>query len=547
MKLRDIKTNFFSKLILILPFLLYFLIATYKLAEPSLWVDEAIEYMTSSETFTNLNGMLKYASLQPPLYSWILLFWLKVNHSVFWFRLLSVLFGFLGAVGFYKSVKEVSGQNLALFSVVIYSCVFRLVYHFQEGAEYALMVGGLCWLAYYFIKTIREMNTKNIILFTFFSALSFLSQYGATAVVVTFAFLLLLTAIKNKDKAAIKSLLYSYLANFLFVVIPVLYSYTRYQFQMESYVKDIFAMSVDENIFCDFVIAIMKTIRYNFFPNLTYETKEIYMNFHIPDIVINILIFFFLSIFTVAAVKVFKLRRNIIFFSKLKNQKQQKNLVIKYLLWSSIIAWVTFYVFVKLGLYSYGVFGFRWGLFITPLWLLTIIVTINEFLSDLRISYKNSISKKGTLLSVIAVFLTVIYCLTGVYGVYKHWEKENNQGMVQKWYEIKGYKEKTVVYYGSAFAFSYYLKKDKGFKASYHDDTVYLPWFDGKTYDEYDIMFNELLDNNFNYPVIYFCTSHTADDINTMLKVFANKGYKKQVIYNSYDATIYKLNKNIGL
>lgn len=181
-----------GKIIIILPFLFYILVATYKLAAPSLWVDESIEFSSSIVNFHSLNHMIRYYSLQPPLYNWLFFLWLKINQSVFWMRLLSVLFGFIGAIGFYKSVKEVSGNTLALFSVVIYTCIFRLMYYFQEVGEYSLVLGLICWLTFLFIKTLKRTTLKNVTLFSIIGILSFCSQYGAAIIVVTLNILLFL-------------------------------------------------------------------------------------------------------------------------------------------------------------------------------------------------------------------------------------------------------------------------------------------------------------------------------------------------------------------
>lgn len=544
MNAKDITLKFKSIIFLILPFLLYFLIATYKLAEPSLWVDETVQRYYAMQNFEDFNFLISNTSFLSPVYPFILSLWIKVNDSVFWMRFLSVLFGFFGAIGFYKSVKEVSGQNLALFSVVLYSCIFRLIYNFQEVSECAFMIGNMCWATYYFLKTLKKIDVKNIVLFNIFGALTFASQYIALIVILSFSFFLFLKAVINKNVNEVKNLIVSYIINLAFVFLPIYHFYMKIQLPSVFYQNKGFNVPINQNIFWDFWQVFAQAVKYNFFPNLNYDTNETFMNFHVPDIVINILAWLFLLVFTISVVRLLKLKRNrIIIISMIKKPKSEKSMLIIYLIWSSILSWCLYYSLVKTGLYSYSEFGLKWGLFITPLWLLTVIVVIDDFLSELKLSYRKFSFKVGKTLSYSILFLTILFCFTGVYGVYKHWEKEDTKGMVQRWYEVEGYKEKTILYYGAKYGFVYYMEKDPRFNESYNNNIVKIPWLQDGDYYEYRAMISKLLDNNFNLPVIYICFAHISDDMNTILLLFKDKGYKVRIIYDQYGAIICKLEK----
>lgn len=528
------KKIIFEKIILILPFVFYLIVATHKLANPSLWVDEGIEYSFSEESFKNLNYMVRYNSLQPPLYNWLLHLWLKISYDVFWIRFLSVLFGLAGAIGFYKSAKEVSGEKVALFSVIIYSCVFRLIYHFQEIAEYSLMLGAMCWAVYYFIKALKTTDTKNIIYFCIASIITFMSQYGATIVLISFALLLLIKTIIEREKRESFKLLISYFLSFIFIFLPVYFFYMRYQIQKDCYTPFLFNIHIEKNIIWDFIHNLILTVKYNLFPNLTYETREIYMNFNIPNMIINFLIVFFSIILFAAVLNIFK---------------NNKNKVVIYLILSSIISWLLFYGVVKLGLYSYGAFGFRWGLFITPLWLLTLIVSISEFISNLKLSTNKWVRTAKFFVLTIVTSLTFLYCFIGVFAIYHHWEKENTKGIIQKWYQIKAYKNLTILSYGAGYGFIYYLETTPEYmKMAEHKNIMFMPWLQESDYKEYKNLFEESLKVDFETPLIYFCFAHTFDDVYTIIKVFSDKGYQPQQIYNSYDGYIYKLtlDKKVG-
>lgn len=527
MNSENYKKIIFEKIILILPFVFYLIVATYKLANPSLWVDEGIEYSFSAEGFKSLNYMVRYHSLQPPLYSWLLYLWIKISHEVFWIRFLSVLFGLIGAIGFYKSAKEISGKKVALFSVIIYSCVFRLIYHFQELAEYSLMIGAMCWALYYFIKVLKTTDTKNILSFCIVSIITFLSQYGATIVLISFALLLFIKTIIQREKKESLKLLFSYLLSFIFIFLPVYVFYTRYQMEKDCYTPFLFNVNIEKNIVWDFIHSLILTVKYNLFPTLDYQTREIYMNFNIPNSIIDFLIVFFSIILFAAVLNIFK---------------NNKNKVVIYLLLSSTISWFLFYWVVKLGLYSYGVFGYKWGLFITPLWLLTFIVSISEFISNLRLSTNKSIQIAKSFVLTIVTSLTLFYCFLGVFAVYYHWEKENTKGIIQKWYQIKAYKNLTIISYGAGYGFQYYLENNPKYKKmSEHKKVIYMPWLQELKYEDYKKFFEDSLKIDFKTPIVYFCFAHTFDDVYTILKVFLDKGYQPKQIYNSYDGYIYKL------
>ncbi len=115
--------------------------------------------------------------------------------------------------------------------------------------------------------------------------------------------------------------------------------------------------------------------------------------------------------------------------------------------------------------------------------------------------------------------------------------------MVQRWYEVEGYKEKTILYYGAKFGFVYYMEKDPRFNESYNNNIVKIPWLQDGDYYEYREMISKLLDNNFNLPVIYICFAHISDDMNTILLLFKDKGYKVRIIYDQYGAVMCKLEK----
>lgn len=322
----------------------------------------------------------------------------------------------------------------------------------------------------------------------------------------------------------------SFMLSVLVVGLPVYFLYSKYQIQKDCYAPHVFNINIEGSLFSDFVNNFIKTLNYNFFQNLPYQSKETYMNFYIPGLLTNILLVSFFLIFVVAVFYV---------LSKRKNE------IVTYSIVASCLSWIFLYILTKLGLYAYGIFGFRWGLFVTPLWLYTLIITFDAFLQSIKASNSRYAPLAKVVVSCFLGILTVTYCSVGVYALYKHWEKENICGVVQKWYEIEAYKEKTLLYYGAKFGFNYYLKTNKLYHPSYNANILPdMPWWQNCDYKRYDMLLKDLFHDNFSYPIIYFCVAHTSNDVKTMLNILVAKGYKIHQIYSSFDGYIYKLEKS---
>ncbi len=100
--------------------ILFLIVTCYKLTSASLWFDEAIEWrisvMSGKEMYDNI-----IQTYQPPLYNWLMHIWLNIHFSEFWFRLSSVLFGFIGCLGLYFSINKLVGWKCACLSVFFYT------------------------------------------------------------------------------------------------------------------------------------------------------------------------------------------------------------------------------------------------------------------------------------------------------------------------------------------------------------------------------------------------------------------------------------------
>ena len=139
-------------------FLLFMMV--FNLTHSSPWGDEWVEYTISQKSIRN--GDMYRAiinTFQPPLYNFLMHFWLKIGKSVLWFRMFNVLCGAVSGICIYKSLKNMTTPLLAAGVVCSMGATYRWIYCIQECSEYALMLMFLCISLYYYIK-INERNRK---------------------------------------------------------------------------------------------------------------------------------------------------------------------------------------------------------------------------------------------------------------------------------------------------------------------------------------------------------------------------------------------------
>ena len=107
-------------------FLLYLSVAGYKLTNAPLWFDETIEYWFSKVMFGELpfesvgtvGSVNMYqriiSTFQPPLYNFVMHFWLKFGDGEWWFRFFGVAMGFLGMTAVFKTVKRIGNAYIEI-------------------------------------------------------------------------------------------------------------------------------------------------------------------------------------------------------------------------------------------------------------------------------------------------------------------------------------------------------------------------------------------------------------------------------------------------
>lgn len=506
-------------------FAFFFLITCYKLTNAPLWFDETIEYwyskimfgtlpFESAGTVGSVNMYQRIVStFQPPLYNFLMYFWLKINESEWWFRFFGVVMGFVGNLAIYKTIKKTGNVYVAAISVFFSSCIYELVYYWQECAEYCLMLGTLCWTIYFFVCLIEEQNTKNIMLFIVFSILSVYSHYGAVFPVGTMLVVALIYVLLSKDKKNIITISVSYVVALIVAALPLYFLFLKKQMESQQGGEvTLNAITFDGNIFKDFFSNLSVIVRWNLF---SYFEKGFSWAY------ICIVLIIMIAVVTLA-------KKRYIWMLAIVN----------------CVTYILYYFAVKVGVYSYGSFGSRYNLFFIPLWVVSTFCFCIELYRVVRNKLPEKIAESRYFYLGVCMIFIFCFCLSSwTLRLQNNWGKENMRDAVKKWLEQEAYNSNTIVYYGGDSGFAYYLRQSDNYSETMEQNVNYMYWYRDRTVEEYTEYVNSVYGNEWPDEV-YIIGVHTRDDFNTLASAFTNIGYNREDLFNSSGLLI-RLQKNL--
>lgn len=499
-------------------FCLFFMVTLHKLVHASLWFDEAVEYwyskvMFGKVPFNDTSNMYERITrtYQPPLYNVLMHFWLKISDTEWWFRFFGVVMGGIGMLGIFKSVRRISKNSvIAAGSVVFASCIYQFAFYWQECAEYCLMLGSLCWTIYYWVCLMEEADRKNIILFTIAAVIPIYSQYGAVFVVVPLGIAAFLHVIRSGNKKNLVVLSISYVCALLFAAVPLYVFFLKKQMLSQQGGELVFhRMWSEGGKVYDFYKSLLTVFRWNLVPYFTKESANI------------LLVAVLLAVFAVLV----------------RGERLQKCIVC-----INIAAWLLFYLTVKMGLYAKGGFGNRYGLFFIPLWVVSGFAVGLELLRILFLRKTCMRRCVGELYIGVSVCFLICFCMRGWGEIEQNWEKENNRGVVEEWYE-RGLEDKpTLVYRGTAPGFSYYVRKGGTYTDQTEKNVVYMKKTrcSGEEYTEFiNSVYGELWPDE-----IYILATHfKEEDITVLADQFLSTGYVREDVFASTNSLLIKMGR----
>lgn len=143
------------------------------------WFDEAISWSFARESIPKMVSAT-LADNHPPLYYFLLHFWLKFDQAEFFLRLPSLVFGLVSIFLVYQIAKELFSKKIALIAMLIFSLSPLQVYFSAETRMYSLWVMLILVTFHCFLKICQKPQKPQpiyFLLFTIFNLLSFYTHY----------------------------------------------------------------------------------------------------------------------------------------------------------------------------------------------------------------------------------------------------------------------------------------------------------------------------------------------------------------------------------
>jgi uncharacterized membrane protein len=189
----------------------------YGLTDTSLWLDELFS-MNGADPHTTLKEVYEYSKGdQPPLFFFILHYWLKLfGYTDFAGRLLTVVFGLLGIPAIFFLGKELKNTNLGLAAAFITAINWFHADMSREIRFYPL-VFLLSTLSYlFFFRCIKRSQIKDFVLYALFTALLLNTHYYALVVFVSqlILFIIIIVFYKRDTKLIIGGIMAGIVAGF---------------------------------------------------------------------------------------------------------------------------------------------------------------------------------------------------------------------------------------------------------------------------------------------------------------------------------------------
>lgn len=226
------------------------------------WNDEcALALNLVNRSYLGLFAPLDYFQATPPLYAWLCKFFGEVFlNKEFAYRLPALIFGILSIPAFYLLSKKILKTRLSiLFSLMIFSLNYQLIYYSQELKQYSceVFLFFVIILTYFYIEKNKPGGKKLISISLFYAVSIWFAYTSAFAVMILF----LIFIFKNK-KAVIPLFLMP-------IVSSIMLFLFSYRFHTDNYLSVFWAKGFIRHDFANFFSIIRDNSSFYFsdFPN----------------------------------------------------------------------------------------------------------------------------------------------------------------------------------------------------------------------------------------------------------------------------------------
>lgn len=505
---RIIEKNKAEAVLIILGSIFYMFMMLYRLTYSPLWFDEYIERiisqmsLKSNEMYSNI-----IITFQPPLYNFIMHFWLKVSNGILWFRLFNIIPGIVVGVCLYLSVRRLYGYKAAFLSVILLSACYQYIYCVQECSEYQLMVMFTALTIYFYIRNSFTNRSSDAVLFILSAICAMYSQYGAMFIVIPFLGVFYIKTLLKKDIKKIIQLTVLYGIALFAAALPLYLLYASKQLKENA-------------------IAEHTTVSFGVSELLSLFTKPGHILgylYNIPvnpvsEIILGIVGFLFIALsIYIICVKAKEVRASISTDGDVsRSSKTTAGSTVMEILIILLLGYVLHYFLVIFQVYAMvhpgqsGGFFARYSYFYIPL-VITCFVTICMETKRMIIdSTKGSFANPYIYICVISLILIVCF----VPGIMKNWHKAYDDVFANTWVERRGWEEPTYLIGQAKYGFDFYIKDVYGDAAganALHEsqlDTAYMPdsfwlWRTDWGGDNFDVFVNEAISQGYNVEIIY--------------------------------------------
>lgn len=159
--------------------LLAFALRVHQLGLRSLWFDEAMEYWVATAPLSQLADVVLARLQDPPLYSFLLHFWLKIGLHEVALRLLTTLLALLNVSGVFVLGRRLHSWQAGCFAAFILAILPPDIRFAQEVGQYALLSCGLTWSLYWLLTALQQRHPSAWMLWVITASLTLYSHYGA--------------------------------------------------------------------------------------------------------------------------------------------------------------------------------------------------------------------------------------------------------------------------------------------------------------------------------------------------------------------------------
>ena len=516
MRKRNIDIWIIAQIILVLSFVF---VMISRIIHSGLWYDEAVEYFVSKGNVGTVSGGYTLPSMhemilstyQPPLYNWVMHIWLLIFEGEVGFRFSGIVFTIIGGIGFSFALSELTDKKYALFGTATYLFSFAIMDYTLECAEYNLVLCFVCWVLYFYIKTIKQGLNKHLIGFFVFACLSVYCQYGAVFIVVPLFIHILTVRVKNHaiNKCFVISVSITAIVAALLLLI---YLIPQMNMQGAIYADHSFTLE-NSNIFKDIFYSLYKQVRFNIGVSMR-----------------NRFFLFVLAMLIVSVVSVF-----------IKKDTPQRIILV------SAICWALYYIATGFSIYGYKSWnadslgtnniGFRYGLVLIPIMTLCVYWAFYKF----NIEGEGRIKKISRLAGyTLCIATTLFVSFYGIKAFYGNGLKDDMREVTEKWYEEGAYNSTTYVHDWSEPMFLFYLRHNDNYSSDFQNNINVFRDQNGSV--DKDMIYTSLCnmglfkENDF----YYVCPrlSYT-DSYDIFIECIQKENYKYDILYEGISTLLY--------